>query len=271
MWLVLLSAWATAQDDGLSVLHFRGKLLNDQGEPLSGAQVQFWQTDENGNYNHPQFSTGGVPLEDDFQYFGTSSTEDDGSFDFRTYRPGIYSERPVTHIHYKVWWQGNDILTSQFYFADEGLTQFSDLLQLELSSKDDGSQLTDKTIVVDLGLGGTLPITPTPAEGPYYPVIDFFGFDSDMTNVSAIEQKPTSEGTQASTAPSPAPNTTPVPPPPTTPTTTNDVVASETSPPTFAPTTASPTESSSTTSISSHATSLMKVFSSLLVWRFLSI
>eukprot|EP00980_Cylindrotheca_fusiformis_P016013 scaffold4705_cov108-Cylindrotheca_fusiformis.AAC.7 len=189
--VVGVSLFCDAQE--LPFLHFSGKLLNDLGEPVSGAHVQFWQTDVNGNYNHPAERS--VTLFPDFQYFGTSSSSDDGSFTFMTRRPGIYPSRPVTHIHFKVWVNGSDVLTSQFYFADED-TQYPDSLILELEEvvMDGGSVTsiptfaTNKTIVVDLGFGGDFgPVTPAQPAGPFYPVVDFFQFDSNMVNVTAWE------------------------------------------------------------------------------------
>jgi hypothetical protein len=173
------------------VLVFNGRVINDLGEPLEGALVQFWHTDINGNYDHPNFNTGGVDLLPDFQYFGTANTTSDGTFLFRTHRPGIYAQRPITHIHYKVWWKGSDVLTSQFYFSDENTSQ-PPSLQLTLQEQEDGSLATNKTITLNLGLGGSEPITPSQTSGPFYPVVNFFELDSDMTVVKVEEQKGTS-------------------------------------------------------------------------------
>lgn len=186
------------------VLVFNGKLINDLGEPIHGAHVQFWQTDNNGNYKHP--ASGAVTLDERFQYFGTAMTAEDGSFLFRTYRPGMYPQRPITHIHYKVWVAGNDILTSQFYFQDEGFTQFSEMLQLELTAGAlDDTVVTSKTIVVDLGFNGPLTLTPSQQEGPFYPVVDFFALDSDLTNVTVPH------GANDNVQGTPTPETTPRP------------------------------------------------------------
>jgi hypothetical protein len=166
---------------------------------LEGAQVQFWHTDENGNYKHPGFNTRGLALLSNFQYFGTATTANDGSFQFKTYRPGIYSARPIAHIHYKVWWNGSDVLTSQFYFADEGTTQPL-LLQLDLLEQEDGSLHTNKTITLNMGLGGSEPITPSQVEGPFYPVVDFFHMDSDMTVLTPDEQGTLNHGLPLATS-----------------------------------------------------------------------
>jgi protocatechuate 3,4-dioxygenase beta subunit len=199
----------------LPFLLFNGKILNDLAEPVAGAQIQFWQTDQDGNYNHP--AAGAVTLDPNFQYFGTATSSEDGSFSFQTRRPGIYTARPVTHIHFKVWLNGVDILTSQFYFADEN-TSFSDLLQLELEevTTGDGDSLvktfsTNKTIVVDLGLGGDNgPFTPFQSSGPFYPLVDFFLLDSNMVNVTVLERPGTPAPSDSpSAAPSAAPSDSP--------------------------------------------------------------
>lgn len=196
----------------LPFLVFNGILLNDLGEPVPGAQVQFWQTDQAGNYNHP--AQGGVTLDPNFQYFGTATSAEDGSFFFLTRRPGLYSARPVTHIHCKVWVNGTDVFTTQFYFADEN-TSFSNLLQLELEevlTSDGDSAIktfaTNKTMVIDLGLGGDFgPLTPSQAAGPFYPRVDFFDFDSNMVNVTLLERPGTPVPTDSpSSVPSSAPS-----------------------------------------------------------------
>ncbi|KAL3793749.1 hypothetical protein HJC23_013311 [Cyclotella cryptica] len=183
------------QIEGVPLILFHGTLLNDLGAAVEGADVQFWQTDPNGVYDHPA-AKGASSLFSSFQYFGTTKTLGDGSFSFLTHRPGIYTGRP-THIHYKVWVDGENILTSQFYFADEN-TQYSDMQQLELQEYDFGADgagfVTNKTIVVDLKLGGSGPFTPRDMEGPFYPVVDFFNFDNDLTN-SAVTSDAILEGT----------------------------------------------------------------------------
>jgi hypothetical protein len=54
----------------LPVLFFHGTVLDDRGDPLLGALVQFWHTDYNGNYDHPSNPYNGYDLVSNFQYFG---------------------------------------------------------------------------------------------------------------------------------------------------------------------------------------------------------
>jgi hypothetical protein len=116
----------------------------------------------------------------DFAYFGTSTTDADGKFDFTTFRPGIYPSRPITHIHYKVWYQGEELLTSQFYFTDEGYW-YHPMLMLDVTYMPDGNSYVEKTVVVDLGNDGWERLTPWQTEGPFYPVVSFFSIGNDLT------------------------------------------------------------------------------------------
>jgi len=125
-------------------------------------------------------------MKDSFSYFGTDTTDAEGNFEFKTYRPGIYASRPVTHIHFKVFYEGRELLTSQFYFQDENVGRWYDdmlILKLEEDVADDGSSFvyTAKTIVVNMNMGGYEKLTPTQMEGPFYPLVDFFEIGNDMT------------------------------------------------------------------------------------------
>jgi len=181
---------------------FDGILLNDLGEPMENAQIQFWHADSNGNYFHPGDDLDGFEYQTDtFSYFGTATAGSDGAFNFRTYRPGIYLSRPITHIHFKVFFEGEELLTSQFYFSDENVERFFDemlILTLEDGVDADGNPVkkTDKEVVVNMGRGGALKRTPSGVEGPYYPLVDFFDVGNDLTlgmNPDGMESSHASE------------------------------------------------------------------------------
>jgi hypothetical protein len=55
------------------------------------------------------------------------------------------------------------------------------MLIVDLNYLPDGNTYIEKTIVVDMGQGGTFKRTPPQTEGPFYPVIDFFEVGSDLT------------------------------------------------------------------------------------------
>jgi protocatechuate 3,4-dioxygenase beta subunit len=177
-----------AQGPSNPYLLFYGRLRDDVGEPVEDAQVQFWHADYNGNYFHPGDDLDGYELlSDTFSYFGTAETDALGNFAFKTFRPGLYAGRPITHIHFKVWYKnGRELLTSQFYFDDENASlMFDDMLVLKLqeSIQDDGNSLfhATKKVVVNMNKGGLDKFTPVQTEGPFYPLVNFFDVGNDMT------------------------------------------------------------------------------------------
>ena len=101
------------------VLHLGGRILAPDATPHVGVVVDIWQTDPEGRYKHPR-DRGQDRLMEEFLYYGEAVTDDTGEFGFRTYVPGSYRARPVPHIHYKVWSDGEELLTSQVYFAGLG-------------------------------------------------------------------------------------------------------------------------------------------------------
>ncbi|MCY3621743.1 MAG: protocatechuate 3,4-dioxygenase [Gammaproteobacteria bacterium] len=101
------------------VLHLAGRILTPDGSPLTGVLVDIWQADPNGRYKHPR-DRGQDSLMEEFLYWGEASTDAEARFGFRTYLPGRYSARPAQHIHYKVWRDRRELLTSQIYFDELG-------------------------------------------------------------------------------------------------------------------------------------------------------
>lgn len=174
------------------VLLLYGHVLDVNGEPVSDATVEIWQTDASGVYDHPQDpGTDGRDLT--FQFYGSAATDASGFYAFRTIVPGRYEPRP-RHIHFKVKRAGETALTSQFYFSDDivevenenmfrAVGEGGDQLLLQLV-RGDGGLLANGRIVIDTGAGrGTLPLTPAQGEGPYYPVVSVSEFDNDLTRL----------------------------------------------------------------------------------------
>lgn len=178
----------SSQTNGETLILF-GQVLDVNGQPVPEAEVEIWQTDFSGVYDHPgDPSTNG--RDQTFQFFGSASTGADGWYAFRTIVPGRYEPRP-RHIHFKVKQNGSTLLTSQFYFSDdiaevqgEGIFRQAgdsgDLLLLQLA-QGENSLLANGQIVVDVGMGnGSLPLTPSQTEGPYYPVVPVAEYDNDL-------------------------------------------------------------------------------------------
>lgn len=166
-----------------------GHVLDASGAPLSGYAVEIWQVDADGIYDHPgDANTAGRDM--GFQFYGTARTDENGLFAFRTLVPARYEPRP-RHIHFKVKREGAEVLTSQFYIAGDveaaQLGPTGEMLLLGLRDATDGSgtavKLAVMDIVVNTGAGGNLTLTPSQAEGPFYPVADVAAFDNDLASV----------------------------------------------------------------------------------------
>jgi len=186
----LINTFTTPSETNGEPLILYGQVLDVNGNPIPNTIIEIWQTDAEGIYNHPD-----DPETDDrdttFQFFGAIAANEEGWYAFRTILPGEYEPRP-RHIHFKVRQNGETLLTSQFYFSDdiavleeEGIFQAAgesgDLLLLQLV-QGNNSLLANGRIVVDIGIGsGELPLTPSQAEGPYYPVLSISKFDNDLT------------------------------------------------------------------------------------------
>lgn len=82
-----------------------GGVFNQDCEPISGAKVDFWQADVNGEYDNVGYRLRGYAL-----------TDQNGAYSIETIEPGLYTGRPP-HIHVKVFDpDGTELLTTQLYF-----------------------------------------------------------------------------------------------------------------------------------------------------------
>jgi protocatechuate 3,4-dioxygenase beta subunit len=197
--LIAISAFPASaerrQQEQRTPLIVSGKVLDDQNNPLPNALVQIWQTHPiSGLYNHPSSATP-EQIDPTFQYFGTATAEEDGTYEFITYKPAPFSYR-APHIHFKVWLpsnerddEGNDsrsnVLTSQFYFREDG-TRADERLLLDLEEVSDvngnAALRTNKNIVIGGSNGNTggNVVTPSQTEGPFYPVENFFELGGNL-------------------------------------------------------------------------------------------
>ena len=97
-----------------------GFVLTRSCRPLSGAVVDLWHADEKGEYDNVGF-----------RYRGHVITESDGTYQFRTIVPAVYSGR-TRHYHVKVQAPGSRLLTTQLYFPNEPANSRDGLFQREL-------------------------------------------------------------------------------------------------------------------------------------------
>ena len=93
------------------------------GTPVSGAKIEIWHADQGGVY-HPEGS-GDVSnyQPEQITLRGYVLTEADGSYAFRSIRPGLYGSR-ARHIHYKITVAGhNDLVTQSYFEGDNRITE----------------------------------------------------------------------------------------------------------------------------------------------------
>ncbi|HEY5762654.1 MAG TPA: intradiol ring-cleavage dioxygenase [Rhodocyclaceae bacterium] len=96
------------------VLLLDGRVLDRQGKPMAGVQVEIWQTDANGRYIHSG-DRGKGKRDPGFQGFGATVTAADGRYAFRTVVPKSYGSRPP-HVHARLLRDQREVLVTQIYF-----------------------------------------------------------------------------------------------------------------------------------------------------------
>lgn len=114
-----------------------GVVSDLQGRPVAGAQVEIWQCDANGHYDHPG---DGSRIDRAFQGFGRVPVGADGQYRFRTIRPVAYGGR-APHIHVKVRLGRRELLTTQLYVHGDPHNQ-RDFLWRSLRDDADRKALT---------------------------------------------------------------------------------------------------------------------------------
>jgi protocatechuate 3,4-dioxygenase beta subunit len=115
-------------DDPLGERIFvHGRVLDEDGRPVSRALVEVWQANAAGRYRH-KVDTHDAPLDPNFTGTGRTLTDDDGYYFFKTIKPGPYpwgnhhnAWRPA-HIHFSLFGAGIlSRLVTQMYFPGDPL------------------------------------------------------------------------------------------------------------------------------------------------------
>ncbi|MBZ9864461.1 protocatechuate 3,4-dioxygenase subunit beta [Mesorhizobium sp. CA15] len=104
-----------------------GRVLDERGKGVPGVLLEFWQANAGGRYRHKKDAYL-APLDPNFGGCGRTITGEDGSYAFRTVRPGPYpwpngpnDWRPA-HIHFSVFGHGfAQRLITQMYFEGDPL------------------------------------------------------------------------------------------------------------------------------------------------------
>ena len=88
-----------------------GQVLSTKCTPIAGALLDFWHTDDAGNYDNEGYT-----------FRGHQFADAAGRFALETIVPGIYPGR-TRHIHVRVQAPNQPILTTQLYFPGESGNQ----------------------------------------------------------------------------------------------------------------------------------------------------
>ena len=108
-----------------------GKVVDLRGNPIRNAQVDLWQCNAVGRYDHPGDRANSAALDPNFQGFARLATDRDGQFKFRSVKPKDYDTpigRRTPHIHFAIDGRAERLVT-QMYFPDEPLNEIDFLLK----------------------------------------------------------------------------------------------------------------------------------------------
>ena len=118
----------TAAGQPINVL---GRIVDARGNPVRGAQVELWQCNAAGRYDHPGDRANPSALDPNFQGFARLATDADGEFKFRSVKPKDYDTpigRRTPHIHFSIDGKSERLVT-QMYFPGEPLNDSDFLLR----------------------------------------------------------------------------------------------------------------------------------------------
>jgi protocatechuate 3,4-dioxygenase beta subunit len=112
-----------------------GRLLDGDGRPVAGQLLEIWQANASGRYRH-HGDQHPAPLDPNFAGAGRCLTGPDGSYRFKTIKPGPYpwrnhhnAWRPA-HIHFSVFGTAfTDRLVTQMYFPGDPLFGLDPIFQ----------------------------------------------------------------------------------------------------------------------------------------------
>ena len=113
------------------VLYLSGRVTNVRGEAIVDAELDIWQANAAGRYNHPA-DRNPAAIDPNFEGFAKIRTGPDGSYRIKTVKPGAYPATPdwmrPPHIHFDVKGRASRLVT-QMYLESEELNDKDKLLQ----------------------------------------------------------------------------------------------------------------------------------------------
>ncbi len=155
--LTLNHAADDASAIGPRILVF-GRVLDESGHGVPGALIEIWQANAGGRYRHAR-ERYIAPLDPNFGGCGRTITGEDGSYEFRTIRPGPYpwpnranDWRPA-HIHFSLFGSGfAQRLITQMYFEGDPLIALCPIVDAIPTAEG------IETLTARLDMGATIPM-----------------------------------------------------------------------------------------------------------------
>ncbi|KAA9300326.1 MULTISPECIES: hypothetical protein [Aerococcus] len=116
----------------------KGRVLDEDGNPVPKAFIEIWQANSAGRYIH-KLDSWDAPLDPNFIGSGWTYTDEDGHYEFTTIKPGNYAWKPdinqwrPAHIHFSVMGPAlADRLVTQLYFEGDPLLDYDEGIYLDL-------------------------------------------------------------------------------------------------------------------------------------------
>ncbi len=107
-------------------IQIMGRIVDLHGNPIRNAQVDLWQCNAVGRYDHPGDRANPGALDPNFQGFARLASDRDGHFRFRSVKPKDYDTpigRRTPHIHFAIDGRSERLVT-QMYFPGDPLFPF---------------------------------------------------------------------------------------------------------------------------------------------------
>jgi catechol 1,2-dioxygenase len=144
----------------------RGRVLDVDGNPLSGVKIDVWQANDEGFYDVQQKG-----IQPDFNLRGVFRTGEDGSYWFKAVRPRHYAipdDGPVgkllydlgrhpfrpAHLHYIVSKDGYDEVTTHIFDPDDPYINNDSVFGVKESLIADFVEVTDQARMDEMGFSG---------------------------------------------------------------------------------------------------------------------
>ena len=139
--------------DDPDAIRIIGTVYDGEDEAVVDAMIEIWQANRSGRYAHPDDTREELALEDGFDGFGRTGTDDEGGFEFITVKPGVVpgpgGVPQAPHIDVSVFGRGLlKRLATRIYFPDEADANAADPV---LSSIEDPEERATLVAVEDDG------------------------------------------------------------------------------------------------------------------------